>query len=220
MAMMAQASKDARRPYQDPLMAVLEPALKVGAFSGAAGFLVGGTAGIVRSATPSLFATASAIQCTFLGTTYWASRGFVLQAWSSPGLQSSGDRIKASAVAGGMSGGLTGLLFRGRSNAIPGTLVMALLAGAGQGTVNWWQSPKAVVAETNKPKSSWSWADLLPMKHMTNDEYAEILREKLLKVDVEISILDDKMAALKSQQTSGSAEAETPQTAALLSPTE
>ncbi|OQN97414.1 hypothetical protein B0A48_16573 [Cryoendolithus antarcticus] len=217
---MSQARKDARTPYQDPLMAVLEPALKVGAFSGAAGFLVGGTAGIVRSATPSLFATASAIQCTFLGTTYWASRGFVLQAWSTPGLQSSNDCIKASALAGGLSGGLTGLLFRGRSNAIPGTLVMALLAGAGQGTANWWQSPKAVVAETEKPKPSWTWASLLPMKHMTNEEYAEILREKLLKVDVEISILDDKMAALKTQQAYGSAESETPHNAAVLLPKE
>ncbi|KAK6440699.1 hypothetical protein LTR95_003085 [Oleoguttula sp. CCFEE 5521] len=217
---MAQASSDARKPYQDPMMAVLEPALKVGAFSGAAGFLIGGTAGIVRSATPSLFATASAIQCTFLGTTYWASRGFVLQAWSTPVQQTPNDRVKASAVAGGLSGGLTGLLFRGRSNAIPGTLVMALLAGAGQGTVNWWQSPKAIVAETDKPKTSWSWADLLPVKHMTNEEYAEILREKLLKVDVEISILDDKMAALKVQQASGPARSETEQAKAGRPPTE
>ena len=39
-----------------------------------------------------------------------------------------------------------------------------------------------------------------PVKVMSNEEYAEMLREKMLKVDVEISILDDKIAALNQQQ--------------------
>lgn len=38
------------------------------------------------------------------------------------------------------------------------------------------------------------------MKHLTNEQYAEMLKERLLKVEVEISILDDKIAALKKGQ--------------------
>lgn len=49
-------------------------------------------------------------------------------------------------------------------------------------------------------KKSWT-----PFKVLTNEEYTEMLRERMLKVDVEIAVLDDKIAALKEQQ--GSAEA-------------
>lgn len=38
---------------------------------GGAGILVGGAAGIVRSATPVLFATASGFQCFAVGSTFW-----------------------------------------------------------------------------------------------------------------------------------------------------
>jgi hypothetical protein len=36
--------------------------------------------------------------------------------------------------------------------------------------------------------------------HLTDDQYADMLRERLLKVDVEIAVLDDKIAALKKDQ--------------------
>ena len=48
-----------------------------------------------------------------------------------------------------------------------------------------------------------------PVTVMSNEEYAEMLRGKLLKVDVEISILDDKIAALKQQQEELEAQAPT-----------
>ena len=44
-------------------------------------------------------------------------------------------------------------------------------------------------------EKSWS-----PITVMTDEEYADMLKEKLLKVEVEISILDDKIMALRKQQ--------------------
>ena len=41
-------------------------------------------------------------------------------------------------------------------------------------------------------RQSWS-----PMKVITNDEYAKVLEEKVLKLEVEIAILDDKIAAVR-----------------------
>ena len=38
-----------------------------------------------------------------------------------------------------------------------------------------------------------------PVKVMSNEEYAELLKEKMMKVDVEIALLDDKIAALREQ---------------------
>lgn len=45
--------------------------------------------------------------------------------------------------------------------------------------------------------SERSWT---PFRVLSNDEYAEMLREKALKLDVEIAVLDDKIVALKEQQ--------------------
>lgn len=45
--------------------------------------------------------------------------------------------------------------------------------------------------------SEKSWT---PFKVLSNEEYANMLKEKMLKIEVEISIIDDKIAALKSQQ--------------------
>lgn len=56
-------------------------------------------------------------------------------------------------------------------------------------------------------EKSWS-----PVKVMNDQEYAEMLKEKMLKVDAEISIVDDKIAALRKQQEEEGA------TAAPLSP--
>jgi hypothetical protein len=86
---------------------------------------------------------------------------------------------------------------------------MAGFSAAGQGLFNWWSKPAASTTEgsVEHKAKGWSWASLIPMKHMTNEEYAEMLVEKLLKVDVEISILDDKIAALKSEHQEGAGAA-------------
>ena len=165
--------------------------------AGGAGFLVGGIAGVLRNSPAALFATASAIQCFALGSSFWATRGFVLQAWDT-GNQTPNDRTKASAIAGAVSGGSTGLLFRGRSNAIPGAFGMAFFGFAGQAISNRWSAAKKPV-ESTEPKRGF-WQSFIPMKHLTNEQYAEMLKERLLKVEVEISILDDKIAALRTEQ--------------------
>jgi hypothetical protein len=41
------------------------------ASTGTSGLLVGGTAGVLRSTTPTLFALASAVQWFTLGSTFW-----------------------------------------------------------------------------------------------------------------------------------------------------
>ena len=44
------------------------------------------------------------------------------------------------------------------------------------------------------------------VSHLTDEQYAEMLRERKLKVDVEIAILDDKIAAIKKDQAVQSVE--------------
>lgn len=54
-------------------------------------------------------------------------------------------------------------------------------------------------------EKSWS-----PVTFMSNEEYVEILREKMLKVDVEVAVLDDKIAALQKQQNDEGVQASEP----------
>lgn len=48
-----------------------------------------------------------------------------------------------------------------------------------------------------------------PVTVLTNEQYAEMLREKMLKLDVEISIIEDKISALEVRQRQEAVEVST-----------
>lgn len=78
--------------------------------------------------------------------------------------------------------------------------MFSLFGYLGQTTYSKVSSPRDVSAEPKmgfwKRMSEKSWS---PVKVMSNEEYAELLKEKMMKVDVEIALLDDKIAALREQ---------------------
>ncbi|KAK4959173.1 hypothetical protein LTR10_003973 [Elasticomyces elasticus] len=202
------AQEQQSRPAQQSY-AVLGPSLKVGAACGCAGFLFGGTSGILKGTTPFLFATAASIQTFALGTTFWACRSAILQT-GFVAEQTPTDFVKASSLAGGVSGGLIAILTRGRRNVIPATLMWSVIGGVGQ--IGYARYSEGAIARKDLPKEDFwtrmakrSW---FPLKVLSDDEYAEMLREKMLKVDVEIAVLEDKIAALRGQQTAVSGQAD------------
>jgi hypothetical protein len=44
-------------------------------------------------------------------------------------------------------------------------------------------------------QSRWS-----PVKHLSHEEYKKVLEDKLLRVDAEIAVIDDDIAALRKQE--------------------
>jgi hypothetical protein len=44
-------------------------------------------------------------------------------------------------------------------------------------------------------EKSWS-----PVKLLNDEEHANLLREKLLNIEVEIALIDDKIAAMRAQE--------------------
>ncbi|KAL2164329.1 hypothetical protein VTH06DRAFT_3545 [Thermothelomyces fergusii] len=191
------------RPQQDKsrppeLMEILVPSLKVGVAAGACGIFTGAAAGIIRSAPPVFFAIAAGGQWFTLGTSYYATRLSSLK-YFGKGKQepSPGDRIKASTVAGGVAGTFGGML-RGPRNIIPGALVFSLLGAGGQSIANWWTARTADAA----PKAGKGfWSTWSPIKPLSDKDYESILEEKLLRVEADIALIDDRIKELRASES-------------------
>ncbi|KAE9372353.1 hypothetical protein N431DRAFT_439465 [Stipitochalara longipes BDJ] len=190
------------RPNDLPpeILEIIWPALQVGGLSGMSGMLVGGFAGVIRSTTPTLFALASGIQWFTLGSTFWASRGFVIHAWGKDQVGPR-EKVSASAIAGGI-GGTAGGLLRGRGNVIPGAIMFAIFGAAGQTIYNRADARNSELVEKGGSdkknsilNSKWS-----PMKVLSDSEYENMLREKLLRVNARIALVDENIEALRAQE--------------------
>ncbi|KAF8849873.1 hypothetical protein BDZ45DRAFT_662567 [Acephala macrosclerotiorum] len=193
------------------ILEIIGPALKVGGLSGLSGLTVGAFAGVIRSSTPALFALAAGIQWSILGTSFWASRGLVLHAWGKDKVTPR-DRISASAIAGAV-GGTVGGLIRGRKNVIPGALMFAIFGTTGQYLYNVADARNSAMARTPESKqSSWLDSKWSPMKVLSDQDYEGMLREKLLRVNAEIALVDESIEALRAQgrETTSAANSEKP----------
>ncbi|KAJ3941512.1 uncharacterized protein N0V96_008223 [Colletotrichum fioriniae] len=175
----------------------------IGVFSGIA-------AGIIRDSTPALFAVASGIQWFALGSSYWLSRSVVMAAWGGEEKLSNSSKIQASALAGGTAGMVGGLIrehslllgyrqfltrsLGGPKNIIPGVIVFSLIGGTGQAFVNAAQGrPEVTEKKKSIFESSWS-----PLKKLSDDEYRDMIDEKMLRIDAEIALIDEKIVELRA----------------------
>ncbi|EMD87946.1 hypothetical protein COCC4DRAFT_143191 [Bipolaris maydis ATCC 48331] len=210
-----------------PLEVARQAAL-VGGASAIPGTVIGALYGTVRTQTPVLFSIASGAQWFALGSTFWGFRTSLLNQngllnwWNltrgapiyprddlNP---SPSDKVRASTIAGGSTGFTLGFLFRGPRNVIPGTLVFSLVGWLGQCGYNYLDARNSgqlqELAELRakgeeRPKESlmhkiaksrWS-----PMQVLTDEDYEKMMQEKLLRVEADIAMIDDKIAALRKQ---------------------
>ncbi|TDZ38149.1 hypothetical protein CTRI78_v010922 [Colletotrichum trifolii] len=199
-ANVAAEKKRQRRGLLPPeLVDLLAPSLKVGLTSGTFGVVSGITSGIIRDTTPALFAVASGIQWFALGSSYWFSRTVVMNAWGGEAKAANSTKVQASALAGGTAG-MVGGLIRGPKNIVPGVIFFSVVGAAGQAVANGIQgTPGAKEEKKSIFESSWS-----PLKKLTDDEYRHMIDEKMLKIDVEISLINDKIAQLREAKAAAS----------------
>ncbi|KAL8805228.1 MAG: hypothetical protein Q9182_002103 [Xanthomendoza sp. 2 TL-2023] len=147
-----------------------------------------------------------------------ATRAAILQAWQVTASSPPQDRIYPSTLAGGVTGGTIGGLLRGRANIIPGLIMFSIFGFTGQHLYNTLdarhQSRSATPASKNivgddatnlasngtrpvEPRwkrilnSKWS-----PMKVLSDEEYEKILREKLVRVEAELVMVDDDIESV------------------------
>jgi hypothetical protein len=86
-----------------------------------------------------------------------------------------------------------------RANILPGAAMIGLIGLAGQSSYNLFSeaqrsesSPRRSVMQ-RLTESEWA-----PLKALSDQQYEEILQQKLLKIDVELSMIDEKIATLKA----------------------
>ncbi|OJI99199.1 hypothetical protein ASPVEDRAFT_38665 [Aspergillus versicolor CBS 583.65] len=180
----------------------LATSLKVGALSGSAGLVYGGISGVIRSPHPVIHSISHGIHWFACGTSFWWLRGNILNAYYEDKATPK-QRTYASAVSGGISGGVVTRLMGGRL--VPGLVIFSLLGYAGQASYNAidrWQLGHANTE--SKPfldrlaESKW-----VPLKSLSDDEYRGILGEKLLSIEAEIALIDDKIEELEKAKLDG-----------------
>ncbi|KAF1345853.1 hypothetical protein BDV97DRAFT_371884 [Delphinella strobiligena] len=186
---------------------VLMPALKFGAYTGSAGFVVGGIAGVIRETPAIFFATASGIQWFGLGATFWGSRSFILQAWDTGKGPTQSERVSASTIAGGVAGSGIGLLSRGPRNVLPGGIMFSLFGFIGQHAYDIMFEKAPLDSATAADKAAkgnlferiaarkWS-----PFSVLTDKQYEDMLNEKLLRLEADIALIDDRIAELRVKE--------------------
>lgn len=191
------------------------------------GLIFGATVGTLRTQTPVLFSLAAGVQWFAIGSTFWSVRSTILQR---DGLQNwwnqtrgaplverqdldptPQDRVRASTIAGAFTGCSVGLIFRGPRNAIPGTFMFSLFGWAGQRGYQYFDARNSASIQEAREmreegvqkdnflqrvaKSKWS-----PMSILSEEEYDKLIGEKVLAVEADIALIDDRIEALRKQQ--------------------
>jgi hypothetical protein len=122
------------------------------------------------------------------------------------------DKVRASTMAGGLTGFNLGLLFRGPRNVIPGTIMFSLFGWLGQHGYNYLDArnssdlqQQAVLKEKgeDKPKESFMYkiakSKWSPMSVLSDEEYVNMMQEKMLRVEADIAVIDDKIEAFRKK---------------------
>lgn len=162
---------------------------------------MGAASGIMRSAAPVLFSLVTGAQWFALSSSYYAARMTVLQEMSSKKTITPSDKVKASALAGATAGAVGGAL-RGPRNILPAVAVFSLVGAGGQAIFN------NMPSDTQEAPKQKGWLDSKwsPVTPLTDDEYHKFIDEKILKLDVEISLVDDKLAELRAAKAQREAQ--------------
>ncbi|KAK4661558.1 uncharacterized protein QC763_705540 [Podospora pseudopauciseta] len=189
-------SKEQRQLLPQEVMDIVVPSLKVGGSAGACGLFMGGAAGILRGAPPVFFSLVAGGQWFALGSSYWAARLVAFNALGGEDKITPGDKLKGSTFAGAVSGVVGGSI-RGPRNIIPGAIVCSLLGAGGQAFANRREAKqKEAEKDPSKNKRFWhsSWS---PITALSDQDYVNLLEEKLLRVEADIALIDDRIRELR-----------------------
>ncbi|EGC43859.1 conserved hypothetical protein [Histoplasma capsulatum var. duboisii H88] len=169
-------------------------------YAGVSGLIFGGITGVLRSPNPAIHSIAAGIHWFAFGTSSWWLRSNILRIQFND-KPTAEQRAFASSVSSGLSGGA--IAFSIHRRFMPGAVIFGIAGFLGQKSydvIDRWQLSRDRTAP-QKPlvqrmlESKW-----MLLRPLPDEEYIEMLNEKLLAVDAEIAVIDDKIAALRTQE--------------------
>ncbi|KAL8371279.1 hypothetical protein RB595_001224 [Gaeumannomyces hyphopodioides] len=171
---------------------LITKSLTVGAFTGTLGVLVGAATGVIRARPAGISAILAGIHWFAIGSGYYGSKEVLTSAWGGEGALTRTDKVAVGAAAGGIAGAASGLLARGPPNMLPSALAFSLLGAGGQAIAN------NMAERAPGPKRDWLASKWSPLTRLTDEEYEQILEEKILKLEVEIALVEDRISHLRA----------------------
>ena len=109
----------------------------------------------------------------------------------------------ASSIAGALSGATVAAIFRGPSNVIPGVIVFSAFGAIGQVTYNAAQQPRATESSENTELNLLQrigQSRFVPFTVLSDEEYEATLKEKLVRIEAQVALLDDDIKRLEAQE--------------------
>ncbi|KFA52916.1 hypothetical protein S40293_00879 [Stachybotrys chartarum IBT 40293] len=195
------------RPSATPGIAdVVVPSLQFGLGTGTVGVFAGIGGAIAKDISPVIGGMFTGFQWFTVGGSYWLTRSLLARASGGDEQLRPIEKTAISAVSGTAAGAVSGLL-RGPTKIIPSMIVWSLVGAGGQLVTN------RISIKQSKPRDendSWLRSKWSPLQKLTDQEYITYLEEKRLRVDADIALIDERIAAL--QQLRESQEKDTPKT--------
>jgi hypothetical protein len=158
--------------------------------------MTGVGASIIGDAHPVASGIMTGTQWAVLGTTYWFTRRVVVRAWGGDEQMTPTRKVAASTIASLPAGALMGLATK--SKAMPSSMLFCgVVAGGGQLLVNSMASRKKKDEDEDSSIFDSKWS---PLKRLTDSEYSHMMGEKMLKVEADIALIDERIAMLREQE--------------------
>ncbi|KAF4470886.1 hypothetical protein FALBO_2207 [Fusarium albosuccineum] len=187
--------QSSRGLFSPEIVDLVLPPLKFGGLAGTAGVFAGVGGSIFKETNPIVWGAVSGFQWFTLGTSFWFTRSILVKTWGGEEQLRNSDKTKASAIAGTAAGAMGGLI-RGPSNILPAMFVWTVLGAGGQMIANRIVNHKPKVKDEN---DSWFRSRWSPLKKLTDEEYTEMMSEKILRIDADIALIDDRIAELREK---------------------
>ncbi|RFU75855.1 beta-ketoacyl synthase [Trichoderma arundinaceum] len=173
--------------------------IKVGTWSGAAGVMAGVAGAIARDTNPVFSGAVTGFQWFALGGSFWFTRSVAVRTMGGDEQLRPVDRTMASTIGGSAAGAVAGLIRK----ILPAMAVWGVVGAGGQMIANGMSNRKPKVRDEN---DSWLRSRWSPLKKLTDQEYIDMMDEKILRVDADIALIDDRIAELRAIEQSSQGE--------------
>lgn len=173
----------------------------VGGGAGALGAAFAAAHATLKGRNAALWGAAAGFQCFVLGSTFWFSRDVLRNNVDQGQGLSYRDDLLYSGFAGSLAG-MAGGAMRSRGNIIPGAIVFGLVGLGGQAGLSALAGRIDAPDRERRPildrlsDSKW-W----PLKSVSDEDYERELTEKIVGLEAELEVIDEKIALLRREST-------------------